>query len=490
MIAALERLKDEHRAALLFLFFAATGLVLSWNSLGYPWFWDDFHLVRPFSPGELGLGLHGNWDPDFQETSGYRPLTLLFNHARASLFGESVVAHRAFDITLVAAYLSALGVVAHRLGARSRQVVLAGVIALVSAHSWTDLLWIADANHALGGLLFVLSSLMLIAAVESQKRRMLVVSLVLAGLALLVREDSLAVYPLIIALGLAWVAREYWLFHATWLATIGRIRMIAVDGLVLLVMAAVLLVARKILVPTASLDVNPLRWLRQVYFLFVPMDHAFDPIFPLLGLALTLFAVLVSARLSRWEARLRAWFWLGCAVLAASSGLVVGRTNTLFLPTGFFALFLATVFEEWAATSRSTLLVSWGLLAVLIGGAAGVNVLAQEAMNPRSTDALQTMGAYVWGPLRTATMPAERRGFIEAQLREAGISSHRDMLRAIDDAQQHGRDRPNADNAPFVPRIRFLNPHRNYEPCDPSGPVGRVVLARQPCPGDPSFIGE
>lgn len=467
-----ERIQGRYWAVLLFVLFAATGVALTWNSLSYPWFWDDFHLVRPFSPAELAQGLRGNWDPDFQETSGYRPLTLLFDAARATVFGEAVAVQRIFDIVLYAAYLSLLGVAAHRLGATSRQVTLAGVITLVTAHSWTDLLWISDANHALGGLLFILSVLLLLGALESRQRRKLGGSLVLAGMAPLVKEDSLAIYPLIPALGLAWAARQYWLAKATWGATMARVRLIALDGVVLVIMAVGLFVLRKMLVPDAIVDANVLRWFRQVYYLFVPMDHALDPVFPLLGLALTLIAVALSTRLPTWEARIRAWFWLGCACVAASSGLVVGRTNTLFFPTGFFALFLATVFEEWGTTSRPALFVSRALLVVMMGGAAGVNVVAQEAMHPRSTDALQTMGAYVWGPLRIAAVPAERKAFIEGQLRDAGISSHSDMLRVIADAQQHGRDRPNADNAPFVPRIRVLNPFRACRATRPDPSAG------------------
>jgi hypothetical protein len=484
------RMQGRYLVVLLFVLFAATAVALTWNSLSYPWFWDDFHLIRPFSLAELAQGLHGNWDPDFQETPGYRPLTLLFDAARATVFGEAVAAQRIFDIALFAAYLSLLGLAAHRLGATSRQVTLAGLIALVTAHSWTDLLWISDGNHALGGLLFILSVLLLLGALEDGQRWKLVGSLVLAGMAPLVKEDSLAIYPLIPALGLAWAVRQYWLATATREATMARVRLIALNGVVLVIMAVGLFVLRKMLVPDAILDANVLRWFRQVYYLFVPMDHALDPVFPLLGLALTLTALALSTRLPTWEARIRAWFWLGCACVSASSGLVVGRTNTLFFPTGFFALFLATVFDEWGMASRSARFVSWALLVVVMGGAAGVNVVAQEAMHPRSTDALQTMGAYVWGPLRSAAVPAARKAFIQSQLRDAEISSHSDMLRVIANAQQHGRDRPNADNAPFVPRIRVLNPFRAFEPCDPSGPVGQLVLARQPCPGDPNLVGD
>src|SRR6266498_3863257 len=86
--------------------FFAIGVAVTLPSLGYPWFHDDLHLVRPYLPSEVASTLAGPWDPDGIETAGYRPLTTAFNAARAALLGDSVVAHRLLEIALVAAFLA------------------------------------------------------------------------------------------------------------------------------------------------------------------------------------------------------------------------------------------------------------------------------------------------------------------------------------------------------------------------------------------------
>ena len=102
--------------ALQFLLFVAVGTLVALSSLHYPWHRDDLHLIRTFTTDELMLSWHQTWDFDGLESIGYRPLTVLFNHTRASLFGEVMAAHRLFLITMFAVYLVLVGLVARRLG--------------------------------------------------------------------------------------------------------------------------------------------------------------------------------------------------------------------------------------------------------------------------------------------------------------------------------------------------------------------------------------
>src|SRR5687767_7193333 len=102
-----------------FFIFAAAGLVITWPSLNYAWYGDDLHLIRVFSSEELRSVWTGGWDIDGLETPGYRPLTVLFNHARASVFGEQVAAHRLFLLMLCAGYLVLIGSIGRRFGLSS-----------------------------------------------------------------------------------------------------------------------------------------------------------------------------------------------------------------------------------------------------------------------------------------------------------------------------------------------------------------------------------
>ena len=61
-----------------FLVLVSTCLSLIWlllfqPALSYYWNFDDFHLIRVFTPWELLQSWRGNWDPDFLETS-HRPI--------------------------------------------------------------------------------------------------------------------------------------------------------------------------------------------------------------------------------------------------------------------------------------------------------------------------------------------------------------------------------------------------------------------------------
>src|SRR5437588_12995856 len=86
--------------SLLLLFFL-TGTVIGYQSLNYPWYGDDVHLVRVYSTSEVSQVFKGNWDIDNIETPGYRPLTVVFNSFRAAIFDDSFVAHRLFEIALL-----------------------------------------------------------------------------------------------------------------------------------------------------------------------------------------------------------------------------------------------------------------------------------------------------------------------------------------------------------------------------------------------------
>ena len=189
--------------AAVFAAFLAMGMVRAAPSLEWPMVYDDLHLIRPYTTEEIVASWHGNWDPDGIETPGFRPVSLLFNHARARLCGESVVAHRLLIIVLYAAFVALLVPVAARFGAGPATVLLAGALMLAARYEVYGYVWITDGNHMLQGLAFAGGAILLLDGLDRGDYVRLALSLACLKGGLLVREDTLAIVPVVLLLALA-----------------------------------------------------------------------------------------------------------------------------------------------------------------------------------------------------------------------------------------------------------------------------------------------
>jgi len=92
----------------------AGALLLIWSGLflstyHYPFYWDDFHQIRPYSWNELLSALHGWSDPDKLETPAFRPLATFLFAIQGSVFGENMVFQRIFMTSLMEILLVVLG---------------------------------------------------------------------------------------------------------------------------------------------------------------------------------------------------------------------------------------------------------------------------------------------------------------------------------------------------------------------------------------------
>src|ERR1700730_10126717 len=91
-------------------------LLLIWSGLflsiyHYPFYWDDYHQIRPYSWNELLSALHGWSDPDKLETPAFRPLATFLFAIQGSIFGENMVFQRIFMADLMEILLFVLGLV-------------------------------------------------------------------------------------------------------------------------------------------------------------------------------------------------------------------------------------------------------------------------------------------------------------------------------------------------------------------------------------------
>src|SRR2546429_2054892 len=104
-------------------------LLLAWSALfastfRFPFFWDDFHLIRPYSGPEIRSAFHAVIDPDKIETPGLRPCSIFLYTFQGTLFGDNVVAQRVFMVVLMGIFMIAAGMLLLEVGLSFLQLVI------------------------------------------------------------------------------------------------------------------------------------------------------------------------------------------------------------------------------------------------------------------------------------------------------------------------------------------------------------------------------
>ncbi len=338
------------RLVLQLAIFVGAGLLVAWPSIDYPWYEDDLHLIRVFSADELRSSWTRSWDQDGFESPGYRPLTVLFNHARASAFDENRAAHRAFVIVLVAIYLVLIGMIGRRFRLTTAAMTLAGVLMLCAKYSSYHLVWISDGVHAAQGILFALAAIAMLRWVESESARWFAASTAFFVMSVLLREDSLATVPVLVGMSILH-SRQV----GRWPRE--RARLIAYALVLAIISISVLLVRQAVLTPATTplwtTARNVVLHLVQVVTLagWAPLVLA--------GAFLVIFLLLVLATLkSKGEEAGDAWMWLAFAFVSSSAGIVESRVNLMFFPVTFYCVFAAHVLSRCAA-GHTRLAAGW-----------------------------------------------------------------------------------------------------------------------------------
>jgi hypothetical protein len=451
------------RYALILAFFAAAALLLARPALNAAFFGDDLHLVRVYSADELRSVWSGAWDTDGIETAGYRPLTTIFNHLRASLFGESVMWHRLFLLLLFALYLILAVLLARQVTQASYGIgLLGGMLALTHVSSTYHYLWVSDGVHLVGGVLILASVLLMLHALRTGQARWLIGSTMSVFLSLLVREDNLIALPL-----LALFAAVYGWEHPIELR---RLRgSLIVYGAALLVGTASFWWLRGQFVPGAvalKVEVGNYLWtIKQVVqnpgdltnLLVWWPDYA-----RLIGLWLIAVGFLIAVWLFvlPTAARRAAAIWFAALLLSALPGLTLPRTNLLLLAATFWGLCVATVLREFARRSRWAAIAATLIALLAILGPAWGSTTLQIESDPASLDWLCGHPAWVYGEYSNATVPETRRAAIKETLAHFGISSMADLStrypQLVDEAASAGRFGPDSTGQPFLPHFSFV----------------------------------
>ncbi len=396
------------------LIFFMVGIILAYPSLSYYWFNDDLIMVRMHSGAEIAQAFTGDWESSGISTPGYRPLTLLFNHMTALAFGESVELHRLFRIALFALHLTVLGLIGLELRLSRLQVLLAGLIILCTKNTWWVLVWAADGIHAFNVLLVGLAAYLLLRDLKHPSPLKWTAAYLLFAGALLTREDVLTFVVIIPLIGL---------FQSD-----APRRRIIVQAIGLAMVAIGYWVLRTMFVPSASTSISIMGWVYSLAWIFLPR-LAFLPLPVWIGVLVAFWAILfILLRTMHKDQRRLAWLWLVCTVIAASTGLVITRANTLFPALSFFGLFLATILGDALTRSRRLAVLGGIALVVFVVGSAAQHRIAQQSLAPNSTEYLVETSRYFWGEWSPAYpfIPEVRREYLQEQLASYGVNSMED----------------------------------------------------------------
>jgi hypothetical protein len=434
------------KAAGAFALFLLLAIAWTWPARSWPMVFDDLHLVRTFTAPELAAAWRGHWDPDGLETPGFRPLSLWFNHVRAALFGEKVIAHRHLMAGMFAVTLALLVPLGRDVGLDAGASIAAGLVMLFTRYSAYHLVWITDGNHHLQGLAFVGSALLLVWSLARASATGLGASLLAIAFGLCVREDTLAALPALALIAFAQGPRR---LASSYTIGLGAL-------------AAALLAWRRAEVPAAQpLGLDVAGFARAV-------AHAFDPVgvggfdlgsrvlshgwWVILGATFVALVITGDRVARRWTG-----LWAASAVAACTPGLLLQRDDLLFFASLFVALMLATAWQAiWRARPSWRPLAAIGLAWSLVGGA-WTGARLGENFHPASARAIDWNTEFLYGRYASAHIPEARRQRVAAQLDALGIrAGEQPRLRVralITEAREAGRRRPTPDGRVFFPLL-------------------------------------
>lgn len=211
-----------HRLALVGVALSGVG-VAYWQTLGFGFRYDDYHLVRPWASAELWQVLHGSWDPSGIESSFYRPFAVYWFALRFVVFGLNAVAQHAISLVgmAIAAVLAGLFVERETESPRAG-LLAAGLYAVHPAFVYSQAVWLTNQMHLVASLV-VLTALVVWQRVRSRSVSSWWPLLVLQLIAFGIKEDTVMLAPVLLLLTClrAAVARDIsWPGWRVWLGAL------------------------------------------------------------------------------------------------------------------------------------------------------------------------------------------------------------------------------------------------------------------------------
>ncbi|MBX3054685.1 MAG: hypothetical protein KF753_24655 [Caldilineaceae bacterium] len=449
-----------------FLFFLGMAFMIGRFSLASPLKGDDLHLIRTYSSNEMAEVWRNTWDPDKIETPGFRPLTTYFYHVQAILFGSSVLLFRVFLLGLYSFLLTIVGIGFRNLLQTSYAVILfGGTLSLFHTANVSNYAWISDGTHLLSGILIAGALYCSVKFIHTGNAKWLLVSLLQVVLALLIREDSLIVYPLLILFIITALLQS----QKQPKELLTRIHHLVLFACTLVVIFFGWFYYRSDVVPQATplgINFKGFVWslLQTVQILgdstrLVVWQTNFL-LFGSLWLICLGFMATVSLLLLDRKTLTHSAVWIAAMTFAALPGLTLARNNLLLFPTIFFGFYVATTLVAISKKSATGYICAVVIAFFALSASAYGSSLIQREQTTSNLDYICNSAEWIYGKFAHATIPEERRGSITKQLSELHINSMNDIDMQlpilVEQAELNNRYAPSTDGLPFIPRFRFI----------------------------------
>jgi len=452
-----------HFATILLAAFLVS-LLFAGHTLEYPWFYDDYNQVRLFSTAELLQSMHGRWDPSGIETVSYRPLVSVINHIRCLLFGENMVLHRLFQLFVLALFISLIGYALLLTGLRKPFVIGGACFAIIAKSNGLNIAWPTVAMHAISGIPLALACVLAANTRGTLTTRSKVFIFFLASISIFTREHNIALFPVVVLLGIASRKNEFILLMARGMFSIKNITkifMVAVDFLIPLISSMLIyFYLRKLFVPDSIPGMNIDGMLSHIKMTINPMGFMVSKSIIISWLIFVFSILAISIIQSRYSRifLLGILGWITCIILGCTIGLVVERSDLLLIPGAIFSFGLAMALQQIFSMGQK----HYVKVLILSGVVFFSSITWSESRasllgaHPQSYQAVISAAMFIYGDYASrARTPPERKKAAIAYLHAYGIDSAEDFnakkesLR--EEATKNGSTPP-ANGALFMPR--------------------------------------
>lgn len=451
----------------------AASLLLIWSGLflstyQYPFYWDDFHLIRPYSWDELLSTFHGWNDPDKLETGALRPFATFLFAIQGSICGENIVLQRIFMTMLMEVLLFVLGVFLLELGCDLFQIGVVFTLFVFSRVFASLNLWMTLGSLIFCYIFMVLTGYLFLLWIKHGRARHAFLMFLCAVVAVFTREEA---YVLPFALPLVWsISSRPW---RAW-----RRMFVAVLGV--LTIAAVHFALRHVFVPEAP---TPDFTITKVKMLLISIESSWlpggvtntgfaDSLMAALWIGFLMGLVVMVARLIRSRSlwRVVGTCLLGCALCLPALG--IPRSFGIAMPAlAFMTAVAITVAEVWRQIVsakhshkwRQYAFVGYVILGLAVGITGGIrrSMYVAESLHPNCISRVGDDSLYIFNLReRYATVPEDRREAGRTRLAALGIYNTRDLWRLAKDSREHPepyeRNRQTRE-ALFLPKYDYLS---------------------------------
>ena len=327
-------------------------LLFAGHTLDYPWFFDDYNQVRLFSSAELLQSMHDRWDPTGIEHPSYRPLLNVVNHVRCLLFGENMVLHRLFQLFALALFMSLIGYALLLTGLRMPFAIGGACFAIIAKSNHLNIVWPTVAMHAISGIPLAFACVLAANTHQQLNTKRKAIIFVLASISLFTREDNIALFPLVVWLGIISRKNEFIsLIEEKKLSfkILKKPLMTAIDfSIPLIVSLMIYFYARKTFVPDALFGIDPKGMLTHIKMTIYPMGFMVSHSLIFLW-SVFIFYILVISIISSEKKRIfffAVLAWTLCIISGCTIGLVLERSDLLLIPGAIFSFSLALILQH------------------------------------------------------------------------------------------------------------------------------------------------